>query len=139
MKRITALAFFTIAGFLTAGHALAQQHEVRATVPFDFTVGGKLLPSGNYTINSVSNGGIEIRSREQHIAVLALAFPTVEQSAKGNELVFEKHAGEYSLREILCESYAMNLSLPAEKWRKGTPRDEAKLHTRNEQVLIAAK
>jgi hypothetical protein len=139
MKRITALALFTIAGFLTAGNALAQQHSVRATVPFDFTVGGKLLPSGTYTINSVSDGGIEIRSRDQHVAMLASAFATTEQSKNGNELVFEKRGSRYSLRQILCESSAMNVSLPAEKWNKGSRAEEAKLHNNNEQVLIAAK
>jgi hypothetical protein len=137
MRPITAIALFAVAGFLSAGNALAQQREVRATVPFDFTVGGKVLPAGNYKINQVS-GGIELRSREQHVAMLALAFPTVEQSANGDELVFEKHAGRYSLREILCAS-AMNVSLPAEKWRKGGLTEEATLHTRDEQVLIAAR
>jgi hypothetical protein len=139
MKRITAFALFTIAGFLTAGNALAQQHSVRATVPFNFTVGGKLLPSGTYTIDSVSDGGIEIRSRDQHVAMLASAFATTEQSKNGNELVFEKRGSQYSLRQILCESAAMNVSLPVEKWNKGSRAEESKLHNNNEQVLIAAK
>ena len=47
MKRITAIALFTIAGFVTAGSALAQNRAVRADVPFDFTVGDKLLPLFN--------------------------------------------------------------------------------------------
>jgi hypothetical protein len=139
MRRITAIALFTVAGFLSAGNALAQQREIRATVPFDFTVAGKVLPAGDYTINQVSEAAIELRSREQHVAMLALASPTVEQSANGNELVFEKHAGRYSLREILCASAAMNLGLPAEKWRKSGLTEEATLHSRDEQVLIAAK
>jgi hypothetical protein len=139
MRHITAFALFTIAGFLSAGNALAQQREVRATVPFEFTVGGKILPAGNYAINQVSEAVIELRSREQHVAMLALAFPTVEQSAHGNELIFEKHAGRYSLREILFASDAMNLSLPAEKWREGSLTEEATLPTGDEQVLIAAK
>jgi hypothetical protein len=139
MKRITAVALFAFAGFLTAGNALAQQHDVRVTVPFDFTVGGKLLPSGTYTINSVSDTGIELQSREQHVAMLASAFETSQQSKNGNVLVFEKRGIRYSLREILCESSAMNVSLPAEKWSKNSRAEEAKLHNAGEQVLIAAK
>jgi hypothetical protein len=41
---------FTLAVFVTAGSALAQDRAVWATVPFDFTVADKLLPSGTYTI-----------------------------------------------------------------------------------------
>lgn len=139
MKRITAIAVFALASILGAGKGLAQSHKVQATVPFDFTVGGKLLPSGTYTINSVSESGIEIRNREQHVAILALAFATSDQSTRGNELVFERHAGRYSLRKILCESDAMNVSLPAERWKKGSLMDEAGLNNDGGQVLIAAK
>ena len=46
MKRITAIALFAAASALGAGHALAQDHAVQATMPFDFTVGNKLLPQG---------------------------------------------------------------------------------------------
>jgi hypothetical protein len=137
MKRITAFALFTIAGLLAAGNALAQQHEVQATVPFNFTVGGKVLPSGTYTINRISDNGIEIRSREQHVAVLASAFATVEQSNNGDELVFERHADLYSLREILCEPQAMNLSLPAEHWKKGSRMEEAMNSDSDGLVLVA--
>ena len=139
MKRISVFALFTIAGFLTAGNALAQQHSVQATVPFDFTVGGKLLPSGTYTINPVSDTGIEIQSREQHVAMLSAAFATSEQSKHGSVLVFEKRGSRYSLREILCESAAMNVSLPAEKKNKNTLIEEAQLYNDTAHVLIAAR
>jgi hypothetical protein len=44
LKQITAVALLSIASFVTAGKALAQDRAVQATVPFDFTVGDKLLP-----------------------------------------------------------------------------------------------
>ena len=50
MKRITAIALLAIANFALAGTSFAQSKGVRANVPFDFTVGKKLLPSGTYTI-----------------------------------------------------------------------------------------
>ena len=54
MKRITSTALFTLAVLVTAAlvpgtGAMAQGRAVRATVPFDFTVGDKLLPAGTYT------------------------------------------------------------------------------------------
>ncbi|MBV8114110.1 MAG: hypothetical protein JO300_05170, partial [Silvibacterium sp.] len=51
MKRITTTALFILAALVTAGGAVAQDRAVRATVPFDFTVGDKLLPAGNYEIS----------------------------------------------------------------------------------------
>src|ERR1700743_433439 len=50
MKRITAIALLAIANLAVAGTSFAQSKTVQAKVPFDFTVGNKLLPSGTYTI-----------------------------------------------------------------------------------------
>ena len=52
MNRISAIALFVAASFVTAGSALAQDHRVQATVPFSFTVNGATLPAGTYTIGS---------------------------------------------------------------------------------------
>ena len=56
MKRITAIALLAIANFAVAGTSFAQSRTVQAKVPFDFTVGNKLLPSGTYTIKEQSTG-----------------------------------------------------------------------------------
>src|ERR1700761_7302783 len=99
MKRLRAVALFTLSGFLAAGNALAQQ-EVRANVPFSFTAGTKVLPAGDYSISPIRDHAIQIRNQEKRVAVMALASGTMDQSGNGNVLVFEKHSGQYSLREI---------------------------------------
>jgi hypothetical protein len=139
MKRITAVAFFTLASILGAGKTLAQSHEVRAAVPFDFTVGDKLLPEGSYSITPVMDGAIEIWNRGTHIGVLTQASADSNRSQNGSELVFEKAAGHYFLREILCESAAMNVNLPTTKREKRARVEEARMHNDGGQVLIAIK
>ena len=74
MKQITAVALLSIASLVTAGKALAQDRAVQATVPFDFTVGDKLLPSGTYTITSVSSGVIQIQNYDKHVTALSTFF-----------------------------------------------------------------
>jgi hypothetical protein len=74
MKWITAVALLTIASIVSAGRALAQDRAVQATVPFDFTVGDKLLPSGTYTITSVSSGVILIQNYDKHVTALSTFF-----------------------------------------------------------------
>ncbi len=135
MKRFRAVALFTLSGFLAAGNALAQQ-EVRANVPFSFTAGTKVLPAGDYSISPIRDHAIQIRNQEKRVAVMALASGTMDQSGNGNVLVFEKHSGQYSLREILCAPRGLNVSLPAQHWKKGSYREEAMNSPIDSLVLI---
>jgi hypothetical protein len=137
MKRITAIALFTITGFVTAGSALAQNRAVRADVPFDFTVGDKLLPPGTYEITTAMSGVIEIQNRGKHVAVLTPASPDNNTSQTG-KLVFDKLGNQYFLSEILCAPSAINVSLPPTRAEKQARMQQAALHTPT-QVFIAAK
>lgn len=139
MKQFTAITLFAVAGFFSAGSGQAQKHAVQTTVPFDFTVGSKMLPSGTYTITPVSDDQIEIRNWETHLAVLTPAYATVQQSKNGGELVFDKSAGNYFLREILCEFAAMNVNLPPSKLEKGTRVQEAKIPSASGRVVVAGE
>jgi hypothetical protein len=141
MKRITAIALFAVASILGAGNALAQDHEVRAVVPFDFTVGSKLVPAGNYSIIQIADNQIEIYSRDQHVAMLALTFADSNKSTNGSKLVFDKYAGQYFLSEILCSS-AMNVKLPStnqEKRARQAAEEQARIPDDSGQVMVAAK
>jgi hypothetical protein len=137
MKRITAIALFTIASFVTAGSALAQDHGVRATVPFDFTVGDKLLPPGTYEITTAMSGVIEIQNRSKHVAVLTTTSPDSNKS-RISKLVFDKYGNQYFLSEILCQSANMNVSVPPSKHEKQARQQQAMLQN-SSQVFVATK
>jgi hypothetical protein len=140
MKRITTIALLTLASFVTVGSISAQERAVRANVPFDFTVGNKLVPAGTYTISSESVRSpnvVVIRNGDQRIAIMSSAFAADNQS-KQSVLVFTRHGDQYFLHEILCSSRDMNLQLPASKAEKRAQTQEASLSTGN-QVLVALK
>ena len=131
------LALFAIASFVATERALAQDRAVQVTVPFDFAVGNKLLPSGTYTITSESPDVIMIQSSDKHIALLATTSYDDHESRHGGQLVFDKYGDEYFLREILCRSAAMNVGLPSSKQEKARTQ-EAMLHN-SSQPFVAMK
>lgn len=141
MKHTMVVAFVALASILSAGKVMAQSHEVRATVPFDFTVGDSLLPAGNYSIMPLSASTIEIRNQEKHLAILASAVGDSDQSANDGKLVFNRYASQYFLREIRCSSAAMNVNLPSTKAEKRARAwaEEAKLHNSGSQTMVAAR
>jgi len=140
MKQITALALFLAATIITAGKAIAQDYAVRATIPFSFTVNGKVLPAGNYTIGTdvTSPRILKISDRTQHANALAVAMQAEEQKHKVNQLVFHKYGDQYFLCEIRSEQSSLNVQLPTTKQEK-----QARTETQiaglavNNEVMVA--
>jgi hypothetical protein len=138
MKRNTAIAFLAIANFAMAGTSFAQSNGVKATIPFDFSVGDKHLPAGTYTIKEESDHMIVIKNHDQPIAMLSLVNPDSSRSPNGGKLKFHRYGRQYFLSEILCDEADMNLQVPASRTEKRTALQEAKLSTRSE-TLVAAR
>jgi hypothetical protein len=141
MKNLTAIALFVAAGFVTAGSALAQDHKVTANVPFNFTVDGRTLPAGNYTIGNDANSPrmLTIADRKDGVAIMAITIPDSGYAAD-NKLVFHRYGNQYFLSEVRTTSGAMTCHLPTskqEKWAKAQTQ-EASLRVNND-VLIALK
>jgi hypothetical protein len=137
MKRITAIALLAVANFAMAGTSFAQSNGVRANVPFDFTVGDKLLPAGTYTIKKASDQLIVITNHDKPIAMLSLVNQDSHRSPNGGKLMFHKYGNQYFLSEILCEWANMNLQVPQSKMEKKTALQEARLRARSETFVAA--
>jgi hypothetical protein len=137
VKRITATALFVLANLLTVGSVSAQDHRVQAVVPFDFTVGNQLLPSGTYTIKSETPFRVVIRNTEKGTSLMAGTIPNGEQSKIG-VLVFTKYGNQYFLNKILSSSAQISVELPTSNVEKRVRMEQATLQT-DQQTVVAQK
>ena len=140
MKRITALASLTLASTLGLSSAFAQTQSrgVRATVPFEFTVGNKQLPAGTYSIARAKDGTIQIQNRKGRLVMITLASQNGSPS-KGCALNFDRRDGQYFMRTVQCESAAMSINFPGSTLEKRIPVELGRLHDSDGQVLVAAR
>ncbi len=139
MKRTPAIALFALSCLGVAATAIAQEPAVQANVPFEFTVGGKLLPADTYNITSESAGIIQIKSADGHVCVLTTASHDNNEPRNASaELVFAKYGDRYFLHEVLSTRTAsLNAAIPASKLEK-----EVSIQAKNgqgEPVLVAAR
>jgi len=140
MNRNTAIALFALSTLGAAARAVAQTPAVEATVPFEFTVGGKLLPADAYTITASKTGVITIRNADNRFWAETTASKSNQQSGGGSELVFDKYGDKYFLREVLAPNVAgLNVDLPKSKLEKTVQVQEAKYGGEPEVVLIASR
>jgi hypothetical protein len=138
MKRITAIALLAIANLAMAGTSFAQSAGVQANVPFDFTAGNQVLPSGTYRIKSHSDGTIVIKNHDKPISVFTLVYQDGARSKNGGKLIFHKYGDQYFLSEILCDAASMNVALHPSKAEKRVRLQQAMIHPSSE-VFIAAR
>lgn len=137
MNRISAVALLTLASVATCTGAIAQQ--LKANIPFDFTVGNTWMPAGEYTITEPIRQVLQVRGGG-HVASIVSA-ESHNESNSGSQLVFDKYGDQYFLHEVLCSSISsLNLDITASKAeRKARERAlEAKLHI-GEQTMVAAR
>lgn len=138
MKRITALALFSAAATLAAGNLFAQAYAVQATMPFNFIVGDKMLPSGTYTVIPVTDDVIAIQNSDKKVAVLSEASSDSRQLSNGAALIFDKYGDQYFLHQVLGGPAAVNAFLPATKSEQKARHQENLAHNQS-QVSIAAE
>jgi hypothetical protein len=97
--------------------SLMAQSEIRTTIPFDFTVGAKSLPAGEYRFQKVRDNIFTIQSIHGHAGVLTLTMPPEESSRYGRAVVtFQRYGENYFLSAVSDGSRNWQLfTSPAEK------------------------
>jgi hypothetical protein len=139
MKRLFSLAFITLAGLCAAGSLHAQNHEIRAKVPFDFVVSNQLLPAGDYEFIPQSNEDfILIRNRDRQLIVIVRNSSYNGEVKAESDLVFNRYGNHYFLNGIHCTSIAVNAELPISRTEKRAQHQLAQLSDAG-QTLIALK
>jgi hypothetical protein len=106
-KRLTMLSLvsmFTLCAAVTSANAQLS-NPVRARVPFDFNVGEKKLPAGDYTFRSVSgfSGGnlIEVSTADGHRSALQpMISAQLLTSKTKTSLIFHRYGDQYFLAQI---------------------------------------
>jgi len=82
--------------------ALLAQSQINATIPFDFTVGAKSLPAGDYTVKQVSEYVLLIQSIKDGTGVMTMTLPS-EKTHKPDGtpvLVFNRYGDSYFLSKV---------------------------------------
>lgn len=102
-----------VVGAAGVSHAAAPS---QLTIPFDFTVNGKLMKAGSYSISfgvSVSNpGSFMIRSADGKNAALVMNAITEQTAVETGDtsLIFTKNGDSYSLSKINSPRVSVELN-----------------------------
>ena len=88
---------------IASSQAVRARTEVTATahIPFDFWVGGALLPAGDYSISPGAPSALMFWNQKEDVGEQAFLLSTGDSVASGDyKLIFVVHDGQHHLRAI---------------------------------------
>ena len=135
MKKQIAVGVALLVAAIAAGPSHAQQIVAKANIPFEFQMGNKTMPAGEYLIQRVSDTNEVALMIRRTDASAATAITTFAVDAKNGdsepELVFHKYGNSYFLSEIWT-GQGQGRHLPASKREKEWARE-----TKGSEVAVS--
>jgi len=114
-KVLASLSVLGLAVVLAAPIA-AQSITVKASVPFEFTVGTRALPAGDYTVDTMSSSGILVVRSESggsDASALTLSISGAKAGARSQILlVFHRYGDRYFLSQVWDGTKAAGRTIP---------------------------
>jgi len=109
-------AFLGLGLLLAVSAAQAQEPRVKANIPFDFVVGDRVMPAGEYTVAPAGSLGQAITISSGDRSSIALTSACASSSpSQSTKLVFHALAGRYFLSQVWVEGYSQGRQLRMSK------------------------
>ena len=111
-------AFFGLGLLLAVSATQAQEPRVKANIPFDFVVGDRVMPAGEYQVSAMGASGQAIAILSEDRKAKALILTSACESSgpsKSSKLVFHVIGGRYFLSQVWTEGYSQGRQLGESK------------------------
>jgi hypothetical protein len=112
--------------FGATGHAQLPGMALRASIPFDFSIRGKIFPAGDYEIKRLTDApdGLVISGVTNHEHELFETEPVEPKRVSGNaEIIFNRYGDSYFLSEILTKGEQTGRELPESRQERNLKRE----------------
>jgi hypothetical protein len=137
MKR-QALSIVSLLSLVLMGSAVAQSIQVRADVPFDFSVGSTALPAGTYDVSAISEAShtLLVRARDGSASTIVSSNSATRMNgADKAKLVFHRYGSQYFLSEVWSQGSSLGNQLPKGSREKELAKELAMGHPDRVEVL----
>ena len=107
-------------GITASSTALAQTSSgVKATIPFAFQVGGRVLPAGTYTFSQDGTHIMALRGSAPHAQILTMVLPQTEMKApRVGSITFTLYGDRYFLHRVASSDSTTAYELTRSKQEK---------------------
>jgi hypothetical protein len=138
-----ATALLIAAVGITASAQARNQQQLHVNVPFDFNVGSKALPAGEYNVSivnpSASSSVLKIASLDGRFTAMTRTTDIIGWSSTSAKLTFRHYGARYFLAEVWMESESTGLATPRSSSEKTLQRQLGNAATKYDVVAVNAR
>ena len=103
MKRIITNVSSLMVVFLAFAGAACAQQTIKATVPFEFSVGKQIFPAGEYRVTSIGDSLLTVQGERNMPTIFVLTQPMSSLKTFNPKLRFQVENGQHVLSEVWSE------------------------------------
>lgn len=125
VERTLTSLFLGALAFGCTAHAQRAERVIKASIPFEFSVGDQTFPAGNYLVVSVAPTQLELRDADNRGLTKVLTDPVQTLKTPASpKLLFYSKGGQQALARVWQEDYSIGQELRLPKsWTKAAKRN----------------
>ena len=141
----TMIAMIVLVGSMAVA-AKAQtsgRTQLIANIPFQFSVGDKTLPAGEYTVLSVnadsSNVALKIQSQDGKTSAMVRMMTVTGKAQESAKLIFHRYGNQYFFAEAWVDGDSSGLQAQKPRAERAIERELAGVKMATESVAATAR
>lgn len=137
------ILFVTVIGLSSASGQTSGAPQMTANIPFDFNVGDKTLPAGDYTVRCINPASdqkaLQLLARDGGARVLVQTNSVIGKTSENAKLVFNRYGDRYFFAQAWLPADNTGLQAPKSGYEKRIARELATSKPSRESVAVTAR
>ncbi len=143
-------AYTTIAMIVLVGSmAVAAQAQTSgrtqliANIPFEFSVGGKTLPAGEYTVSQVNptsdHAVLQLRSKDGSAGAMVQMNSVIGKTQENAKLIFNRYGNQYFFAQAWVDGNNTGLQAPKSRAERNIEVELSGINAKTERIALRRK
>ena len=141
----TMIAMIVLVGSMAAA-AQAQtsgRTQLIANIPFEFNVGTKTMPAGEYTVSQVNPSSdhavLQLRSKDGRSGAMVQMGSVIGKAQESAKLIFKRYGNHYFFAQAWVDGENSGLQAPKSRSGRATERELVGIKMSTESVALTTR
>jgi hypothetical protein len=141
----TMIALLVLVGSMAvaAQAQISGRTQLIANIPFQFNVGNKALPAGEYSVRQINlnsdHAVLQLRSKDGDASVMIQVDSVIGKAQASAKLTFHRYGNKYFFAQAWIDGDDTGMQAPRSKAERAAESEIAGLHPKTETVALRAR